>query len=44
MRRQRLVRGPAASANLGPGYHAAAAAIAIHLELEGEETGAFSVQ
>jgi homoserine kinase len=33
------VRVPASSANLGPGYDALAAALAIHLELEVEETG-----
>ncbi len=44
MKRRRLVRAPASSANLGPGYDALAAALAIHLELEVEETGAFSVE
>lgn len=44
MRRRRLVRAPASSANLGPGYDALAAALAIHLELEVEETGEFSVE
>src|SRR5262249_30900276 len=37
--RHRLVRVPASSANLGPGYDAMAAAVALHLELEVEETG-----
>ena len=40
--RHRLVRVPASSANLGPGYDAMAAAMALHLELEVEESGAFS--
>ncbi len=35
---------PASSANLGPGYDVLAAALAVHLELEVEETGAFSVE
>src|SRR6059058_6385353 len=39
MRRRRLVRVPASSANLGPGYDALAAALSLHLELEVEETG-----
>ena len=34
--RHRLVRVPASSANLGPGYDAMAAAMALHLELEVE--------
>jgi homoserine kinase len=33
---------PASSANLGPGYDVMAAAVAMHLELEVEETGEFS--
>jgi len=40
--RRRLVRVPASSANLGPGYDAMAAAVALHLDLEVEETGEFS--
>ena len=40
--RHRLVRVPASSANLGPGYDVLAAAVAMHLELEVEETGEFS--
>jgi homoserine kinase len=40
--RHRLVRVPASSANLGPGYDAMAAAMALHLELEAEEAGEFS--
>src|SRR6185312_7590027 len=41
--RHRLVRVPASSANLGPGYDTMAAAVALHLELEVEETGEFSL-
>ncbi len=41
--RRRLVRVPASSANLGPGYDVLAAALAMHLELEVLETGEFSV-
>jgi homoserine kinase len=44
VQRRRIVRVPASSANLGPGYDAFAAALALHLELEVEETGAFSVE
>ena len=40
--RHRLVRVPASSANLGPGYDVLAAALAMHLELEVEETGGFA--
>src|SRR3954453_20736287 len=40
--RHRLVRVPASSANLGPGYDAMAAAMALHLELEVEESGEFA--
>ncbi len=43
MHRRRLVRVPASSANLGPGFDAFAAAVAFHLELEVEETGTFAV-
>jgi homoserine kinase len=39
--RRRLVRVPASSANLGPGYDAMAAAVALHLELEVAETGEY---
>lgn len=42
-RRRRLVRVPASSANLGPGFDVLAAALALHLELEVEEAGEFSV-
>ncbi|HEY2715799.1 MAG TPA: homoserine kinase [Solirubrobacterales bacterium] len=41
--RHRLVRVPASSANLGPGYDAMAAAVSLHLELEVEETGEFAL-
>jgi homoserine kinase len=44
MERRRLVRAPASSANLGPGFDTMAAALALHLELEVRETGEFSVQ
>jgi homoserine kinase len=44
MRRRRLVRVPASSANLGPGFDTFACAIAMHMELEVEETGRFAVQ
>src|SRR5215208_2527333 len=42
--RRRLVKVPASSANLGPGYDVLAAALAVHLELEVEEVGSFSVE
>jgi homoserine kinase len=41
--RRRVVRVPASSANLGPGFDVLAAAVALHLELEVVETGAFAV-
>jgi homoserine kinase len=41
--RRRVVRVPASSANLGPGFDALAAALALHLELEVVETGRFAV-
>jgi homoserine kinase len=41
--RRRLVRVPASSANLGPGFDVLAAALALHLELEVVETGQFAV-
>jgi homoserine kinase len=41
--RRRLVRVPATSANLGPGYDVLAAALSLHLELEVTEAGGFSV-
>jgi homoserine kinase len=39
-----VVRVPASSANLGPGYDVLAASLAIDLELEVEETGEFAVK
>jgi homoserine kinase len=44
LRRRRLVRVPASSANLGPGFDVLAAALSLHLELEVQETGAFAVE
>ncbi len=43
MRRRRLVRVPASSANLGPGFDVLAAAIALHVDVEVAETGRFAV-
>lgn len=43
MKRHRVVRVPASTANLGPGYDVLAAAISPALELEVEETGEFFV-
>ena len=42
--RRRLVKVPASSANLGPGYDVLGAALAMHLELEVEEAGSFAVE
>ncbi len=44
MERRRLVRVPASSANLGPGFDSFACALALHLELEVVETGRFAVR
>jgi homoserine kinase len=44
MGRRRKVRVPASSANLGPGFDTLAAAVSLHMELEVEETGSFSVE
>jgi homoserine kinase len=44
LHRRRVVRVPASSANLGPGFDVLAAALALHLEVEIRETGTFSVQ
>ncbi len=41
--RRRLVRVPASSANLGPGYDVMAAALSLHLELEVTEARGFAV-
>ena len=38
-----LVRVPASSANLGPGFDVLAAALGVHMELEVEEAGRFEV-
>jgi homoserine kinase len=42
--RRRVVRVPASSANLGPGFDVMAAALGLYLELEVAETGTFAVQ
>src|ERR671936_54326 len=44
MDRRRVVRVPASSANLGPGFDTFAAALALHMELEVVETGRFAVE
>jgi homoserine kinase len=44
MDRRRLVRVPASSANLGPGFDVLAAALALHLEIEVVETGRFGIE
>ncbi|HTX31972.1 MAG TPA: homoserine kinase [Solirubrobacteraceae bacterium] len=44
LRRRRLIRVPASSANLGPGFDVLGAALSLHLELEVQETGTFAVQ
>jgi homoserine kinase len=44
MIRRRVVRVPASSANLGPGFDSFAAALSLHLELEVEETGRFALE
>jgi homoserine kinase len=41
--RRRVVRVPASTANLGPGFDVMAAALGLHLELEVSETGSFAV-
>ncbi|MGH2969648.1 MAG: homoserine kinase [Solirubrobacteraceae bacterium] len=43
MHRRRLVRVPASSANLGPGFDVLAAALGLHVEIEVAETGRFAV-
>jgi homoserine kinase len=43
MARRRLVRVPASSANLGPGFDVLACALGLHVELEVVETGRFGV-
>jgi homoserine kinase len=42
--RRRVVRVPASSANLGPGFDCFAAALGLHLELEVSETASFAVE
>jgi homoserine kinase len=42
--RRRLVRVPASSANLGPGFDCMATALSLHMELEVVETGEFAVE
>src|SRR5947199_377687 len=42
MERRRLVRVPASSANLGPGFDSFACALSLHMELEVVETGSFA--
>ena len=44
MDRRRVVRVPASSANLGPGFDTFAAALSLHMQLEVEETGRFAVE
>lgn len=44
MERRRLVRVPASSANLGPGFDSFAAALALHVEVEVVETGRFAIE
>src|SRR5436305_15279617 len=41
--RRRLVRVPASTANLGPGFDVLAAALSLQLEVEVRETGTFEV-
>jgi homoserine kinase len=42
--RRRVVRVPASTANLGPGFDVLAAALALHLEVEVRETGEFGLE
>ena len=44
MKRRRVVRVPASSANLGPGFDVLAAALSLHVEVEVVETGSFDVK
>ncbi|MGB0873343.1 MAG: homoserine kinase [Solirubrobacterales bacterium] len=44
MNRRRVVRVPASSANLGPGFDVLAGALSMSLTVEVEETGEFSVE
>lgn len=43
MNRKRVVRVPASSANLGPGFDVMGAALDLHMEVEVAETGRFAV-
>jgi homoserine kinase len=43
LQRRRVVKVPASSANLGPGFDVLAAALALHLTVEVVETGEFAV-
>ncbi len=43
MNRRRIVRVPASSANLGPGFDVMGAALDLHMEVEVSETGRFAV-
>jgi homoserine kinase len=42
--RRRVVRVPASSANLGPGFDVLAAALALHVEVEVLESGEFAIE
>jgi len=44
MERRRIVRVPASSANLGPGFDVLAAALSLHTQVEVVETGTFAVE
>jgi homoserine kinase len=44
LERRRLVRVPASSANLGPGFDVLAAALSLRLEVEVVETGRFAIE
>jgi homoserine kinase len=44
LQRRRLIRAPASSANLGPGFDAFAAALGLYTEVEVMETGEFGVE
>lgn len=44
MIRRRVLRVPASSANLGPGFDCFAAALGLHLQLEVLETGSFAIE
>jgi homoserine kinase len=44
VQRRRLIRAPASSANLGPGFDAFAAALGLYTEVEVVETGTFAVE